>query len=79
MLGYAPHECILAPLQVNTFCTAVLHVTKKLILADAVFIDSMVQLQRKEEIGGKRDEGTAGRIRGAGRGGSSAGVRSTVR
>ena len=44
----------LVPLLFDLFFTAVLRVAEKFFTADAVIMDSMVQLQRKKEKGGKR-------------------------
>ena len=41
--------CVLAPMLFNMFFTAVLRVTEKRFLADAVIMGNMVQPQRKEE------------------------------
>ena len=45
--------CVLAPLLFNIFFTAVLRVAEERVTADAVIMDSMVQLQRKEKRGEK--------------------------
>ena len=49
--------CVLAPLLFNFFLTAVLRVAEKRFTADAVIMDSMVQLRRKKEKGEKRRRG----------------------
>ena len=49
--------CVLAPLLLNIFFTAAVRVAEKRFTADAVIMDSMVQLQRKKEKGGKRRGG----------------------
>jgi len=57
--------CVLAPLLFNIFFTAVLRVAEKRFTADAVIMDSMVQLLRKKEKGGKMEgRARAGRVNG---------------
>ena len=57
--------CALAPLLLNVFLTAVLRVAEKRFTADAVIMDSMVQLQRKKEKGGEEERrAQAGRLDG---------------
>ena len=59
---------VLAPLLFNIFITAVLRVGEKRLTADAVNIDSMVQLQRKKVKGGQTEErARAGRVDGQGK------------
>lgn len=53
---------VLAPLRINLFLTAVLHVAEKLVLAGAAVMDNMVQLQRSKENGGKRDKPRTGNV-----------------
>ena len=53
--------CVLAPLLFNIFFTAVLRVGEKRFIADAVIMDSMVQLQRKERGGERRGTGRKSR------------------
>ena len=59
--------CVLAPLLFNIFFTAVLRVAEKRFTADAVIMDSMVQLLRKEKgekrRGGHRPEESTDRRR----------------
>ena len=57
--------CVLAPLLFNIFFTAALRVGEKRFIADAVIMDSMVQLQRKKETGRKKEgRARAGRVDG---------------
>ena len=57
--------CVLAPLLFNMFFTAVLRVGEKSFTADAVIMDSMVQLPReKEKVGKKKGRARAGRVDG---------------
>ena len=49
--------CVLAPLLFNIVFTPVLRVAEKSFTADAVIMDSMVQLQGKKEKGEKRRGG----------------------
>ena len=54
---------VLAPLLFNIFFTAVLCVAEKRFTADAIIMDSMVQLQRKKEKGEKKEgRARAGRV-----------------
>ena len=54
--------CVLAPLLFYIFFTAVLRVAEKRFTADAVIMDSMVQLRRKKEGGKKDGRARAGRV-----------------
>ena len=56
--------CVLAPLLFNIFFTAVLRVAEKRFTADAVIMDSMVQLLRKEKGGRTERRARAGRVDG---------------
>ena len=57
--------CVLAPLLFNIFFTAVVRVAEKRFTADAVIMDSMVQLLRVKEKGGKKKgRARAGRVDG---------------
>ena len=47
--------CVLAPLRFNIFFTAVLRVAEKRFTADAVIMDSMVQLRRNKEKRRKKE------------------------
>ena len=54
--------CVLAPLLFNIFFMVVLPVAEKRFTADAVIMDSMVQLRRKKEGGKKDGRARAGRV-----------------
>ena len=55
--------CVLAPLLFNIFFKAVPHVAEKRFTADAVIMNSMVQLLRKQEKEGKKEgRARAGRV-----------------
>ena len=54
--------CVLAPLLLNIFFTAVLRVAEKRFLADAAITDNMMQLQRKKEKGEKKGTSRTGKI-----------------
>ena len=54
-------RCVLASLLFNIFFTAVLRVAEERFTTDAVIMDSMVQLQRKEKGGKKEGRTRAGR------------------
>ena len=56
--------CVLAPLLFDIVFTAVLRVAGKRVTADAVIMDSTVQLQRKKKRGKKRGRARAGRVDG---------------
>ena len=57
--------CVPVPLLFNIFFTAVVRVEEKRFTADAVIMDSMVQLQiKKEKGGGKKGGARAGRVDG---------------
>ena len=56
--------CVLAPLLLKIFFTAVLRVAEKHFLADAAITDNMVQLQRKKEKGEKKGTSRTGKVDG---------------
>ena len=60
-------RCVLTPLLLNIF-TAVLRVAEKRVTADAVIMDSMVQLQRKEKGEEKRGKARVSKANGRGKG-----------
>ena len=63
--------CVLAPRVFNIFFTAVLRVAEKRFTADAVIMDSMVQLRRKEKGREKERKGTDWKSRRTEEGGSN--------